>query len=75
MSKDVKNAILLILVIIALWWLYIFSFNQFMNKRWNGGICPSCGYKYELKNRSNDIKYYVCPYCGKEVEKMEETNE
>lgn len=69
MNKDVRNAVLAILIIIILWWLYILSFNQFMNKKWNNGVCPSCGYKYELRGKSSGIDYYICPYCGKEVER------
>lgn len=37
---------------------------------WNGGVCIDCGVRYELRGVDRMyIKYYVCPKCGREVER------
>lgn len=68
-KKEIKTIILAILIVAAIIVFYIFSFKNAMNKNWNNGICPSCGYKYELRAVSSGYKYYVCPYCGKEAQR------
>ena len=66
MNKEVKKIIIPILIVIALIVFYVYSFNHSMNKSWNGGVCPLCGYRYELRAVASGYKFYVCPYCGHE---------
>jgi hypothetical protein len=45
----------------------ILSFNMCTADEWNGGECPRCDTRYELRGASRGIKYYACPKCGNEV--------
>lgn len=36
---------------------------------WNDGTCADCNVRYELRAASDALKYYVCPECGKEVQR------
>lgn len=44
--------------------------NGCSSREWNDGICPKCNEHYELRGASRYIKYYVCPECHTEVERM-----
>ena len=42
--------------------------NVYNTERWNGGVCPKCGERYELRAVTRVYrKYYSCPVCGEEV--------
>ena len=46
------------------------GFNACTSTAWNGGECPNCETRSELRAVSEDcLKYYVCPDCGKEVKR------
>ena len=62
-STDVWTA----LICIALVFLLGFGFNMCTADEWNGGECPKCDTRYELRGVSKYIKYYACPDCGNEV--------
>jgi hypothetical protein len=47
----------------------MFGVNVCSAPTWNGGICPDCKVRYELRGASRGLKYYVCPECGQEVER------
>lgn len=47
---------------------WCFGFNAVSADRWNDGMCPDCGERYELRAVTRDYrKYYSCPVCGEEV--------
>lgn len=56
---------------IALLVLVVVGTNSCSASDWNGGICPGCNVRYELRGAAGDLhlKYYVCPECGKEVKR------
>lgn len=61
------------IVVVILMGLVIFisaAFNSCTSKSWNNGTCPECGVRYELRGATRQVKIYVCPECGKEVERM-----
>lgn len=60
-----------IIFIIALLALLTMGTNSCSASDWNDGICPKCNVIYELRGAAGDLrlKYYVCPECGKEVER------
>ncbi len=41
--------------------------NIYNTERWNGGVCPKCGERYELVLTKDDLKYYSCPICRMEI--------
>lgn len=43
--------------------------NASSSDEWNGGICPTCEVRYELRGVYKFLKYYACPECGHEVER------
>lgn len=51
--------------------LIVVGTNSCSASDWNDGICPNCNVRYELRGAAGDLhlKYYVCPECGKEVER------
>lgn len=55
------------LLCVALVCLIMFGFNMCTADEWNGGECPKCDTRYELRGVSKYIKYYACPDCGNEV--------
>lgn len=69
MSTDAKFLILQIFLTIGIVILFMVGFNSFFASDWNGGICPKCEMRYELRGVSHGVKYYVCPNCGDEIEK------
>lgn len=47
----------------------VFGVNACSGETWNGGICPKCEVRYELRGASRGMKYYSCPECGQEVQR------
>ena len=43
--------------------------NTLAEPKWNGGTCPDCSVRYELRGASRGLKYYSCPDCGQEVKR------
>lgn len=52
---------------IALVVLIGFGLNMCTADEWNGGECPKCETRYELRGVTKYTKYYACPDCGNEV--------
>ena len=48
----------------------MFEINACSSTDWNGGECPDCDIRYEMRGVSRGLKYYVCPECGNEVERF-----
>ena len=59
-----------ILIILGIALLIVIGFNSCHAETWNNGTCPECEVRYELRGASRGIKYYACPECGQEVERM-----
>ena len=57
-------------IIFAIACLLTFGFNACSSSEWNGGVCPDCHERYELRGVSRYVKYYSCPECGNEVERF-----
>lgn len=68
---DTKFSIFAALFGIGILVLLVIGTNSCSASDWNDGICPDCGVRYELRGAAGDLhlKYYVCPECGKEVER------
>lgn len=68
---DTKFLIFAALFGIGILVLLVIGTNSCSASDWNDGICPDCGVRYELRGAAGDLhlKYYVCPECGKEVER------
>ncbi len=58
-----------VIICFALAFLIMFGFNTCTASEWNGGVCPECETRYELRGVHRGCKYYACPECGKEVER------
>jgi predicted RNA-binding Zn-ribbon protein involved in translation (DUF1610 family) len=60
-----------IISVISLLGFLMLATNSCSASDWNDGICPNCNVRYELRGAAGDLhlKYYVCPECGKEVER------
>ena len=67
-SNDGSSWWILIFCIIALF-VIMLGTNACSAPTWNGGKCPNCEVRYELRGASRGLKYYSCPECGKEVER------
>ena len=63
------NGCLPIIISFIIIFLIIFGTNTCSSGAWNYGECPNCDIRYELRGVSKGLKYYVCPECGKEVER------
>jgi hypothetical protein len=55
-------AVLAIVVVV-----FFFGVNACTAKEWNGGKCPDCNVRYELRGVYRGTHYYACPDCGNEV--------
>lgn len=68
---DTKFSIFAALFGIGILVLLVIGTNSCSASDWNDGFCPDCGVRYELRGAAGDLhlKYYVCPECGKEVER------
>lgn len=60
-----------LMAVIFLLGFLMLATNSCSASDWNDGICPNCNVRYELRGAAGDLhlKYYVCPECGKEVER------
>lgn len=67
MSTDTQASLIMIVVCIVLLITLVFGSNACTASEWNDGICPDCRVRYELRGVSDYRKYYVCPKCGREV--------
>ena len=56
-----------VIICFALVLFIIFGFNMCTASEWNGGICPKCEARYELRAVNDGLRYYTCPECGNEV--------
>lgn len=69
-TEDIKYLLFMIVLVCA----FIFGVpgcvNGCSSREWNDGICPKCNEHYELRGASQYIKYYVCPECHAEVERI-----
>ena len=70
-SKKYKSSsdIWAIIICFALIFAIMFGFNCCSYSGWNDGICPECETRYELRGVSKYMRFYVCPECGKEVQR------
>lgn len=72
-SEDIgiKWYLIMLLAVVSMLGLLMIGANSCSASDWNDGICPNCGVRYELRGAAGDLhlKYYVCPECGKEVER------
>lgn len=70
-NLDTKFSVFVILAVIGILVLVVVGTNSCSASDWNDGICPNCNVRYELRGAAGDLhlKYYVCPECGKEVER------
>lgn len=59
-----------IFIPIALILFIMFGFNTCSAPKWNDGECPKCEVRYEMRGVSRGFKYYVCPECGLEVQRI-----
>ena len=68
---DLMFSFFMLFVAVGILVLLVVGTNSCSASDWNGGICPDCGVRYELRGAAGDLhlKYYVCPECGKEVER------
>lgn len=62
-DSDIWTAI----ICFALIFVIMFGLNCCTAPTWNGGVCPKCEIRYELRGVSKYAKYYACPKCGQEV--------
>lgn len=56
-----------LIIIFAIALLLIIGVNACTAKEWNGGVCPDCNVRYELRGVYKGTHYYACPDCGNEV--------
>lgn len=70
MDFEFKFSIISLIVCIALLLFIAFIHNGCTAHDWNDGECPKCEVRYELRGVGKYVKYYACPQCGKEVERM-----
>lgn len=69
MWKDIKYEILSIVICVGLVFLLMIGVNSCSFAEWNDGECSDCEVRYEFRGVSKGLKYYVCPECGREVER------
>lgn len=74
MKDTFKGELLSYLGLIAIFIAFVLVVSGCVNgcssREWNDGICPKCNEHYELRGAGYYIKYYVCPECHAEVERM-----
>ena len=67
MNKHLDTEIWTIIICVALMLAIMFTHNACTAPEWNGGKCPKCNVRYELRGVYKDVHYYACPTCGNEV--------
>ena len=65
--EEIKYASITLLVGILMTFAIMFGFNSCVSPVWNDGVCIDCNINYELKGVSQQLKYYACPNCNREV--------
>lgn len=70
-NTDLGHPLFILIAAIAILIFLMMGTNSCSESDWNDGICPNCNVRYELRGAAGDLhlKYYVCPECGKEVER------
>lgn len=71
-NDDIGVNLIIAALLLVLMFFITVSANTCSESDWNNGICPKCNVRYELRGVSRGYvkeKYYVCPECGKEVER------
>ena len=58
-----------LVIVVLLAFAMMFGLNSCTDEKWNGGECPHCETRYELRGVSKGLKYYSCPGCGQEVQR------
>lgn len=69
-KSELLSCLCLIAIIIAFAFGVVGCVNGCSSREWNNGICPKCNEHYDLRGVGRYIKYYVCPECHAEVERM-----
>lgn len=69
MSSNTEATLITAVIGIVLAIALMFGVNACSAPKWNDGVCPDCSVRYELRGVSKQLKYYVCPKCGQEVER------
>lgn len=64
------EGVLYIIFAVVLLFVMVFGVNMCSSDEWNDGCCPKCDVRYELRAVSQGLHYYVCPECGREVERF-----
>lgn len=67
-TSDTSWWSIIIPLILAL--LILFTHNACTAAEWNGGVCPDCNTRYELRGVYKGTHYYACPECGNEVDRF-----
>jgi hypothetical protein len=66
-THSINSSWLEILIPLAIALLILFGYNACTANEWNGGKCPDCNVRYELRGVYRGTHYYACPDCGNEV--------
>lgn len=69
-DPETKANLIVIIGCIVIVILIAVCTNSCSASEWNNGICPKCEVRYELRGVSRVFKYYACPQCGNEVERL-----
>ena len=69
-SNHSDSSLWTILICFALALFILFIHNAFTAQEWNGGKCPDCNVRYELRGVYKGTYYYSCPDCGNEVSRF-----
>jgi hypothetical protein len=66
-THSINSSWLEILIPLAIALLILLGHNACTANEWNGGKCPDCNVRYELRGVYRGTHYYACPDCGNEV--------
>jgi hypothetical protein len=69
-TRSIDSGWLTIIAIPIIALLMILASNACTAKEWNGGKCPDCNVRYELRGVYKGTHYYACPDCGNEVDRF-----
>ena len=67
--SDNSGSLITAIICFVLVFVLMLGVNSCSSETWNGGVCPDCEVRYELRGASRGLKYYACPECGQEVER------